>query len=122
MKIYLSHSTNYDYEKDLYGPLKTSSMGREHQILFPHDTENSSANSKDPILHGDLVIAEVSYPSTGQGIELGWANDGDMPILCIYKKNAKISSALRFITNELIEYENEEDMLNKLTTWLSAKN
>ena len=30
-------------------------------------------NSKE----SDIIIAEVSYPATGMGIELGWANDAN---------------------------------------------
>jgi nucleoside 2-deoxyribosyltransferase len=119
MKIYLSHSSNYDYKNELYTPLKSSSI-IQHQILFPHDKENIDTHSKDLIIHSDLVIAEVSYPSTGQGIELGWANNNGTPIICIYKRGMKISSSLRFITTGFIEYEDQDDMLNKLTIRLVA--
>ena len=33
-----------------------------------------SATSKEVIRTSDLVIADISYPSTGVGIELGWAD------------------------------------------------
>ncbi len=54
----------------------------------------------------DLVIAEVSLPATGLGIELGWADYSNTPILCIYEKGSKFSSFLKFITNNFIEYDN----------------
>jgi hypothetical protein len=115
MKIYLSHSSGYDYKTEFYDPLKSSVLAREHQILFPHDTENAGMHSKNLITQSDLVIAEVSYASTGQGIELGWADDSDISILCIHKKETKVSSTLRHITNEFIEYEDPGDMIVKLT-------
>ena len=121
MKIYISHSSNYDYESELYAPLKESPLAREHQIFFPHDIENTDTHSKNLIAHGDLVLAEVSYPSTGQGIELGWASSNDTPILCFYKTGSKISSSLRFITKNFLEYTNEKDMLNKLEAYLITK-
>jgi nucleoside 2-deoxyribosyltransferase len=121
MKIYLSHSSNYDYETELYAPLKSSVIARKHQILFPHDKENIVANSKSLIQHSDLVIAEVSNPSTGQGIELGWANNGDAPVVCIYKTDSKLSSSLKFVTQDFIEYTDHADMIKKLEHWLEAK-
>lgn len=121
MKIYLSHSGTYDYESELYAPLKASSLARIHQILFPHDKENIDTISKKLITDGDLVLAEVSYPSTGQGIELGWANDSNTPILCFYKSGSNPSNSLRFVTKDFLEYATVEDMLNKLETYLTIK-
>ncbi len=95
-------------------------MVRTHQILFPHDKENINTNSKHLIQHGDLVIAEVSQPSTGQGIELGWANESNTKILCIYMVGSKISSSLKFVASDFIEYDNQADMLHKLNTWMKA--
>lgn len=119
MKIYLSHSGNYDYESKLYIPLRSSDIAREHQIFFPHDKENINTISKNVIAHSELLIAEVSYPSTGQGIELGWANDGNAQILCIYRAGSKTSSSLRFVATQFIEYDNTDDMLSKLKAWLA---
>jgi hypothetical protein len=119
MKIYLSHSGSSDYENELYAPLKSSSIAREHEIFFPHDTENIDTNSKNLIASGDLLIADVSYPSTGQGIELGWASDANISILCIYKTDSKISSSLKFVTNQFIEYKDQDDMLSKLADWIA---
>ena len=55
----------------------------------------------------------MSPPGAGQGIELGWADYATTPILCIYEKGLKISSSLKFITNNYIEYENTDDMIKK---------
>lgn len=40
--------------------------------------------TKDIIKTCDLMIAEVSLPATGLGIELGWAKAFKVPILCMY--------------------------------------
>lgn len=114
MRIYISHSREYDYINKLYNPIKKSNLSKSNNFFFPHEHINKVVNTKDFISSYDLVIAEVSLPSTGQGIELGWADYAKTPILCIYEKGAKISSSLKFITNQFIEYENIEDMLNKI--------
>ena len=74
MKIYISHSTGFDYQKELYEPIKNSELYNSHEIIFPHDKSSEVSNSKEVIKGCDMVIAEVSYPSTGMGIELGWAD------------------------------------------------
>jgi nucleoside 2-deoxyribosyltransferase len=118
MNIYITHSTSFDFHTELYKPLKNSIIAKNNNIFFPHDEENKNINSQQIIKNSDLIIAEVSYPSTGQGIELGWANSLNKNILCIYKKNQKFSSSLKFITDNFIEYENTEDLINKLSNIL----
>lgn len=76
--------------------------------------------TEDVISKYDLIIAEVSLPATGQGIELGWADYAKTQILCMNKKDTKISSSLKFITNDFIEYENDTDMINKINNYLKS--
>ncbi len=118
MKIYLSHASNYDYTNELYIPIKTSGLVDTYNFVLPHDSDDTGENTKDIIMSSDLVIAEVSFPSTGQGIELGWANDNHVPVVCIYKSGAKISGALRFITDNFVVYADTDDMIVQLTAWL----
>lgn len=113
MKLYLTHSSGYDYKKELYEPLKEA-FGKEYDLFLPHEQHDDGAKSKDIIPTCDVVLAEVSYPSTGQGIELGWADANNKPIICFYRSGAKVSSALRFITDMHLEYETSEEMIEKL--------
>lgn len=120
MNIYISHSNKYDYINDIYNPIKKSNLIVNNEFFFPHDNEKA-INTKDIISNSDLIIAEVSLPATGQGIELGWVDYSKTTILCIYKKGSKISSSLKFITNNFIEYENIEDMIDKITDFIHNK-
>ena len=113
MKIYISHASKFDYINKLYNPIKESEFFKEHEFIFPHDGDKV-INTKEIISKSDLLIAETSIQTTGQGIELGWADFSHVPIICIYEKGAEISSSLKFITKDLIEYENIEDMINKI--------
>ena len=121
MNIYISHSSKYDYINEIYNPIKKSKLIENNKFFFPHDNEKT-INTKDIISNSDLIIAEVSLPATGQGIELGWADYANTPILCIYKKGSKISSSLKFITNNFIEYESIEDMINKINDFIWLRN
>ena len=118
MNIYVAHSNKFDYINKLYNPIKQSKLSKEYNFLFPHDEINKEIKTKQIIADYDLVIADVSLPATGLGIELGWADYANTPILCIYEKNSTYSSALKFITNSFIEYENAEDMLKKIEDFL----
>lgn len=114
MKIYISHSKSFNYEKDLYDVLEASDLN--HEFIFPHKDSKVSFNSKDLFKYKgcDLVLAEVSNPATGQGIELGWADVYNIPVVCIYNKGSKVSGSLKVICGNFIEYENGKDLIEKL--------
>lgn len=117
MKIYVAHASKWEYKEKLYEPIKNSKIYEENEVFLPHDSENA-INSKEQIKESDLVIAEVSVPTIGLGIELGWAEYTETPILCIYKKGYEYSSSLKFITKNIIEYDDEQDMIKKIEEFL----
>jgi hypothetical protein len=119
MNIYISHSGNYDYENELYKPIKESKLAAMHYFFLPHEPENINVDAKNQLKQTDILVAEASYPSTGQGIEMGQANVADVPIVCFHKTGTKTSSSLRFVTNELIEYKDTNDFLAKLSARLA---
>lgn len=120
MNIYVSHSRNFDYHKELYIPIETSSLTIGHSFIFPHKTSNDLFKTKELFLSKkcDLVLAEVSYPSTGQGIELGWADALDIPIVGIYRHGINISGSLIVVTDQIIVYTDSQDMLTKIGDFL----
>lgn len=119
MIIYVTHSTNFDFHTELYAPLGTIS-GDEYTFILPHK-DGTFINSKTIIPTCDLVLAEISHPSTGQGIELGWANTEGLPIVCIHKVGAKISSSLVVVSDRFIEYSSSKEMIEKLSNFLGPK-
>jgi len=118
MRIFVSHSRNYNYVDNLYDPLQNSQLSLKHEILLPHKNDNN-ISTKDIIKNSDLLIAETSFSSTGQGIELGWANLFKVPVICIYKEGVSPPKSLKFITKRFISYKSEEDMTKKLSAFLS---
>lgn len=120
MKIYVTHSTGYDFRSELYVPLKTLANDG-YRFIFPHE-DDTFTNSKEIIRTADIVIAEVSYPSTGQGIELGWADDSNTPVVCISKVGMKISGSLQTICNRFSEYNSPEDLPSKVKAVLATIN
>lgn len=118
MKIYVSHARRFEYESELYQPLKEAKLLVD--FIFPHEEGSDPKNSKELFQNNkvDYVLAEVSYPATGQGIELAWAQMNGIPIICVYKKRADISSSLKYLTDKFIEYEDSKDLVNKLTVYM----
>lgn len=115
MKIYVVHSTNYDFNKELYAPIKKSPLYNKHEFIFPHEVDAKTFNSKKLIQDADLVIAEVSYPSTGAGVELGWADLYKTPIMYIRKEGLIGSQSLSEVASHMHVYKNTNDLITTLT-------
>lgn len=72
-----------------------------------------------------LIIAEVTDPSTGTGIEIGWALKLNKPVICLAHKDANVTSMVlgpaQLGLVDFIWYENVEDALSKLKNLLENK-
>lgn len=113
MNIYIAHSTrDFDFQNELYLPLLNSKLATEHHLKFPHQGSASPIQSKDQFKQGlvNIVVAEVSHSSTGMGIELGWANAYDVPIIALHKKGARVSDSVKILANKIAEYDSVEDL------------
>ena len=113
MRIYVSHSKSFDFKNELYKPIRESSLNEKYTFILPHENSDKPFSHKDYLKNEiNLIIAEVSYPATGMGIELGQANVYKIPIICIYKKNSKISGSLKVISKNFIEYSNSKELIS----------
>lgn len=114
-KIYVSHSRGFDFQNELYTPLRESTLPVE--FIFPHKDSDGSFNSKELFLNKkcDLVLAEASLPSTGQGIELGWADSYGIPIIACYMERNGVSKSLLEVVKDSFSYSDKMDLVNKLT-------
>lgn len=110
MKIYVGHSSDLDYEK-LYSFLRESDLDEEHEIILPHRDSNEPFDSRTYLKEEcDLFVAEVSKPSTGLGIELGWADIFKVPVLCVHREDAEISGSVHVVADEVKSYGAEEEL------------
>ncbi len=116
MKIYTAHSREFDYENELYQPIRSAEQLPQSDIILPHENDKASANGRDFYKQLDLVIAEVSYPATGLGIELGWAFDSGVPIVCIYQSGKHYSGSLYAVTKQFYEYHNSDELISIIKT------
>lgn len=74
------------YTKEIYSPLDT--------IKFKGTNEEMYARVMKLLKETNLVIAEMSSPSTGQGMELQEAVRLNIPIIIVAKTGSKISSTV----------------------------
>jgi nucleoside 2-deoxyribosyltransferase len=72
----------------------------------------------EKIKDSKILIAEITKPSTGTGIEIGFALQMNKPIICLAQKDVDITSMVLGPVHlgliKLIRYENEKDCLEKL--------
>jgi len=118
MKIYVSHSKEFNFADELYKLIRESELNKLHNFFLPHESEEI-LNVKEILKNCDLVIAEVSTPATGQGIELCWADSLGVPILCVSKEDSDISRSLKYLTDKFIIYKDSSDLIVKISEFLS---
>ena len=118
MKVYVTHSSDFDYKAELYQPLREIQI-EGVEFVFPHKDTDQPTNSKERIKEFDLVLAEVSSPSTGVGIELGWADMIGVPVVCIHKQGTGPSLSLQSITREIIQYTDAATLKEAVTKFLT---
>lgn len=117
MKVYVAHSSSFDYLNELYLPLRKSELNTKHELFLPHDA-GKNVHSKEAIKTSDAVVAEVSYPSTGEGIELGWADSFSIPIYCLHKEGAEPSKSLTAVAKKIVPYSDQADLLVQIEALL----
>ncbi len=117
MRIYVSHKRGPN--QDLF--YEALSSISNHEFIFPHKESQTPFESKELFqTRGcDLILAEVSEPSTGQGIELGWADLSRIPIICVYKTGSKFANSLSKISKSFFEYSDYNNLISSLETELS---
>jgi nucleoside 2-deoxyribosyltransferase len=114
MKIYVGHSTSMEFRENLYQPLKDSRIAEKHEIVLPHDSEEFFDSKRFLREECDLFIAEVSDASTGLGIELGWAEEFGLPVICVFREGSEPSGALKAVTKQVREYRYREELVKIL--------
>lgn len=122
--IYFSHSSRMDYQKLLYEPILSSHLCKTYKFVLPHqENPDEPFQTKSLFESGGckLVLAEVSLPSTGQGIELGWAELLEIPIICLYRRGSVITNSLKCVSQHFMEYKDTNDMIGKIAICLNKR-
>lgn len=100
-----------DYKRDFYDLVRQSSVYANHDCIFPHETDENSWNDRAFYQTIDLFVAEISHPSTGLGIELGWASEAGCKIVCVHKADVSPSAAIRSVCQDVMAYKNHDELI-----------
>jgi len=126
MKIYITAPFKNEENKDAIE--KMCNLVKEsgfEDFCFIRDIENYQKifndlhelmdKTKEELLKCDGLLIDVSdNPSSGQAIEAGMAYILNKKIIIIAKKGTTIKDTMKGITDNLIEYERIEDILEPL--------
>ncbi len=85
-------------------------------VIFPHDIGEDVQLRKEAMEKTDLMIVEVSIPSTGSGIEMGWAHNAGIPIHAFHQGSSEPSPAMKFVTENINVYVTEDHVRDVLQT------
>ena len=99
LNIYIIHSTKFDYNNYLFKRLLASKVCLAHNLVLPMTKENQAKYTKDLMNEADLIIAEVSHPSFGLGLELKWLQKFDKPKLFISLDNQVPKKYKKLVSN-----------------------
>lgn len=114
MKIFVAHSSQFDFKNKLYPVLRESSLNTDHQILLPQENDSKDEITLEMIKSCDVLVAEVSAPSLGAGIEIGWANALKIPVIAVYEKGSQPSFSIDNAVDYRVEYGDGDDLVSKL--------
>lgn len=101
------------YASNIYSPIDT--------IKFKGTNEEMYVRAMKMLQSTDLVVAEMSSPSTGQGMELQEAVRLNIPIIVIAKSGSKISSTVLGSgkIRKVIFYNKKEEIKSKFSDILN---
>lgn len=101
---------------NIYSPLDTMKFKG-------NDTERYN-RAMELLKETNIIIAEMSVPSTGQGMELQEAVSLDIPIIVIAKNGSKVSSLIKGSgkVKSILYYNNIEDIEKELIKQIEEEN
>ncbi len=100
--------------KKSFKVIRRTDWSEEFEFVLPHEFSSDQNDIKSLFQEIDLIIAEVSHPSTCQGIELGFAETINVPIVCVYKKGMQFSAALNTIWDKFYEYDSADGLVEAI--------
>ena len=124
MKVLILGALPKDKEqRQLYESIIDAIKKRVRMIGSPIDTAKFIGSDSERykralglVDQADLIIAEQSKPSTGQGIEIGYAAVLKKPLLVVAKRGSKISGLVKGCPalREIVFYDDRKDLASKL--------
>lgn len=116
-----------DESKKVYEEIINIIGSSDYEIFSPLDTMKFAGNDREKyeramklVKDTNLIIAEASSVSTGQGMELQEAVHFNIPILVIAKNGSKVSGLVKGCPNvgKIVYYDKIDDIRNILIDYI----
>ena len=113
-----------------YGNVLTEHIGtndtkmKDQPKLSDNEDENVYLKDTNWLNQSDIVIADITIPSTGVGYEIGYAEKLNIPILCLYDNNGtkKLTSMIAGNKNIITKtYKNIEEAKEIIKEFIESK-
>lgn len=112
-------TTGGKQRESLYALIEKLSKRYANKVYSPIDTMQFQGTDKERyeralslVKTSDLLVAEVTIPSVGQGMEIQEACRMSKPLIVVVEENSKVSGLLLGIPNlhEVVRYTNLDDL------------
>lgn len=110
-KYNLIKQTLIDKCDKLYTPLETMSFMGSNRERF--------LRAQKSITDADIIFADVSLPSTGQGMELMLAKQLRKKVVCIAESGSKVSGLILGAFKEVFYYSSQKELKTFLIETIS---
>lgn len=119
-QIYFTHARTakpwdhtWTYSNDLYTPIKKSELFGNYDFQLPHE-HGDDYNSREAIRRSRALVADVTYPDLGVGIEIGWAQSMDKPIIIVHEEGRSPLPFVKYASSKIYSYSGREDVAAKI--------
>ena len=125
--LILGSLPNNRAEEKLYETMVDVCKNYAETVCSPIDTAKFKGNERErydralqKVESADLIIGEQTRPSTGQGIEIGYAITLKKPIVIVAEEGSKVSGLVRGcpIVRDILYYNSIGDLETKLSKFL----
>lgn len=101
-----------DYAERVFSPIDT--------LRFEGSDEQRYERAMRKVEDADWIIGEQTNPSTGQGLELGYALTLEKPILVVAERGSKVSGLIKGcpLIKDILHYDSQKDLEVKMYRFL----
>ena len=121
MKVFVSAPYTENLETEFLSSLESILKEADLDVVVPHkyvdekeDIEKSIKRNFKLLDDCDMILADVTKPSHGVGMEILYAHQKGKKIIFLRKAGTKVSHMALFHANELVEYNNQKDLKENL--------
>ncbi len=129
-RVFLAAPFTFNFEAEFLDHIEEFLMGLGYSVIVPHDFANDDVSDEEirrqihtdlaQVENSDILIADVTKPSHGVGMEILHAHKLGKRVILIAQSGTRISSMARVHSHNTLEYNNSEELKQKLESCLQS--